>query len=100
MTAPAPLNLIAELTYRCPLQCPYCSNPLEFRERREALDADDWGRVFEQAAALGVELQTIADRVGHALASCWPRHALGPPDPQDTSDQEPSNPRAIAIHYM
>jgi len=54
MTAPAPLNLIAELTYRCPLQCPYCSNPLEFRERREALDADDWGRVFEQAAALGV----------------------------------------------
>ena len=54
MTAPAPLNLIAELTYRCPLQCPYCSNPLEFRARREALDADDWGRVFDEAAALGV----------------------------------------------
>ena len=51
---PPPLNLIAELTYRCPLQCPYCSNPLDFRERRESLDADDWGRIFEQAAALGV----------------------------------------------
>ncbi len=49
-----PLNLIAELTYRCPLQCPYCSNPLDFRSRREALDAEAWGRVFEEAAALGV----------------------------------------------
>ncbi len=54
MKAPAPLNLIAELTYRCPLQCPYCSNPIEFRSRREALSADDWGRVFQQAAAIGV----------------------------------------------
>lgn len=52
--APAPLNLIAELTYRCPLQCPYCSNPIGFRARREALDAKAWGRVFEEAAALGV----------------------------------------------
>lgn len=49
-----PLNLIAELTYRCPLQCPYCSNPIDFRTRREALDANAWGRVFEEAAALGV----------------------------------------------
>lgn len=54
MMVPAPLNLIAELTYRCPLQCPYCSNPIDFRKRRESLDAADWGRVFEQAASLGV----------------------------------------------
>ena len=54
MSIEAPLNLIAELTYRCPLQCPYCSNPLAFRERREALTAADWGRVFAQASALGV----------------------------------------------
>lgn len=53
-SAPAPLNLIAELTYRCPLQCPYCSNPIGFRDYRESLSADDWGRVFEEAAALGV----------------------------------------------
>lgn len=51
---PTPLNLIAELTYRCPLRCPYCSNPLDFRDQREALSAADWGRVFEQAAAIGV----------------------------------------------
>ena len=53
-TSDGPLNLIAELTYRCPLQCPYCSNPIDFRQRREALDAEAWGRVFEEAAALGV----------------------------------------------
>jgi len=53
-TIPGPLNLIAELTYRCPLQCPYCSNPIGFREVRESLTAEDWGRVFEEAAALGV----------------------------------------------
>ena len=54
MNAPTPLNLIAELTYRCPLQCPYCSNPLGFQKMRETLSAEDWGRIFEEAAALGV----------------------------------------------
>ena len=54
MKAPTPLNLIAELTYRCPLQCPYCSNPLDLSAHRESLSAQDWGRVFEEAAALGV----------------------------------------------
>ncbi|MCP4905269.1 MAG: pyrroloquinoline quinone biosynthesis protein PqqE [bacterium] len=52
--APGPLNLIAELTYRCPFQCPYCSNPIDFRDYRESLSAEDWGRVFDEAAALGV----------------------------------------------
>ena len=49
-----PLNLIAELTYRCPLACPYCSNPIDLRASPEALDAEDWGRVFQEAAALGI----------------------------------------------
>jgi len=52
--APAPLNLIAELTYRCPLQCPYCSNPLDLSAYPESLSAEDWGRVFDESAALGV----------------------------------------------
>jgi pyrroloquinoline quinone biosynthesis protein E len=53
--APAPRvwNLIAELTYRCPLRCPYCSNPEGFASIRDALTADAWGRVFREAAALG-----------------------------------------------
>lgn len=51
--APRIWNLIAELTYRCPLRCPYCSNPEDFAEIRDGLDADAWGRVFREAAALG-----------------------------------------------
>ncbi len=54
MSAPRPLNLVAELTYRCPLRCPYCSNPLALREFPEQLSAADWTRVFHEAAALGV----------------------------------------------
>ena len=51
--APRVWNLIAELTYRCPLRCPYCSNPENFAAIRDGLDADAWGRVFREAAALG-----------------------------------------------
>ncbi len=54
MTENRPYNLVAELTYRCPLRCPYCSNPLDYADRREALDADDWARVLHEAAELGV----------------------------------------------
>lgn len=54
MNAPRPYNLVAELTYRCPLRCAYCSNPLDWASTRDGLDADAWGRVFREAAALGV----------------------------------------------
>jgi len=54
VNAPGPLNLIAELTYRCPLQCPYCSNPVELGDYRERLSSEDWGRVFHEAAEIGV----------------------------------------------
>jgi PqqA peptide cyclase len=51
---PHPLGLLAELTHRCPLQCPYCSNPLALEPREDELDAASWARVFKEAAALGV----------------------------------------------
>ncbi len=51
---PRPLCLLAELTYRCPLKCPYCSNPLELRRYRDELDTATWERVLAEAAALGV----------------------------------------------
>lgn len=54
MTAPRPYNLVAELTYRCPLRCAYCSNPLGHADVRDGLDAGAWGRVFREAAELGV----------------------------------------------
>lgn len=50
----APLAMLAELTHRCPLACPYCSNPLELTARERELDAATWARVFREAAALGV----------------------------------------------
>lgn len=53
MNAYRPYALLAELTYRCPLHCPYCSNPTEYPAGEE-LTADDWARVFREAAALGV----------------------------------------------
>jgi len=49
-----PLAMLAELTHRCPLQCPYCSNPLQLTRRSEELDTEEWSDVFRQAAALGV----------------------------------------------
>jgi pyrroloquinoline quinone biosynthesis protein E len=51
---PAPIGLLAELTHRCPLGCPYCSNPLALDPRAEELDTEAWKRVFSQAAAAGV----------------------------------------------
>ncbi|MGR7994895.1 pyrroloquinoline quinone biosynthesis protein PqqE [Xanthobacter sp. ZOL 2024] len=49
-----PIGLLAELTHRCPLRCPYCSNPLELERRDAELDTATWKRVLSEAAALGV----------------------------------------------
>jgi len=49
-----PLGLLAELTHRCPLGCPYCSNPLALDAREDELDTATWLRVFREAAELGV----------------------------------------------
>ena len=50
----SPLGLLAELTHRCPLGCPYCSNPLALDPRVDELDTQTWARVFTEAAGLGV----------------------------------------------
>lgn len=49
-----PYSLLAEISHRCPLHCPYCSNPLDLTRGRQELAQPDWRRVLEQAAALGV----------------------------------------------
>ena len=49
-----PLALLAELTHRCPLQCPYCSNPRALVTRAHELDTATWQRVLDEAAKLGV----------------------------------------------
>ena len=76
MTVPRPYALLAEITYRCPLHCPYCSNPVA-ASLREAprrppsfaeasggrqvdgynngeLTTEEWKRVISEAAILGV----------------------------------------------
>lgn len=52
-SASPPLWLLAELTYRCPLQCPYCSNPVEMAAADRELATEDWQRVLQEARQLG-----------------------------------------------
>jgi pyrroloquinoline quinone biosynthesis protein E len=49
-----PLALLAELTHRCPLRCPYCSNPVALARVSDELPEAEWRRVLYEAAALGV----------------------------------------------
>ncbi|HVW28354.1 MAG TPA: pyrroloquinoline quinone biosynthesis protein PqqE [Polyangiaceae bacterium] len=53
MTKDRPYTLIAELTYRCPLRCVYCSNPVDFARHKDALSTEDWKRVLTEADELG-----------------------------------------------
>ncbi len=48
-----PLWLLAELTYRCPLQCPYCSNPIEIAKYNDELSTEDWIRVMREGRKMG-----------------------------------------------
>lgn len=52
--ARAPMGLLMELTHRCPLQCPYCSNPLEMDKPNIELSTAEWQDVLRQAAELGI----------------------------------------------
>jgi PqqA peptide cyclase len=49
-----PFGLLAELTYRCPLHCPYCSNPLNLASHGDELTLEEWSRVLTEARELGV----------------------------------------------
>jgi pyrroloquinoline quinone biosynthesis protein E len=81
MSAPGlPYALLAELTHRCPLGCPYCSNPVELTRAGGELATDEWKRVIDEAAALGVlqihfsggeptVRRDLAALIGHASAA-------------------------------
>ncbi len=49
-----PFGMLAELTYACPLHCPYCSNPLNLADYRDELSTEEWKKVLADARALGV----------------------------------------------
>ena len=72
-----PRWLLAELTYKCPLQCPYCSNPLDYAKNSSEISTEDWKRVLSEARKMGaVQLgfsggepltrQDLPDLVKHA----------------------------------
>lgn len=48
-----PRWLLAELTYKCPLQCPYCSNPLDYAKHSDEISTEDWKRVLSEARKMG-----------------------------------------------
>jgi pyrroloquinoline quinone biosynthesis protein E len=50
---PPPLWLLAELTYRCPLHCAFCSNPVDYTRHDREMDTATWKRVLGEARALG-----------------------------------------------
>jgi pyrroloquinoline quinone biosynthesis protein E len=54
LCALAPVGLLAELTHRCPLQCSYCSNPLELERVNMELSTEEWVSVMEQAGDMGI----------------------------------------------
>ena len=54
LCALAPVGLLAELTHRCPLQCPYCSNPVELESVKSELTTEEWCSVMRQAGEMGI----------------------------------------------
>ena len=48
-----PLWLLAEITYKCPLHCVYCSNPIDYTRYGKELSTDDWLRVLRESRELG-----------------------------------------------
>ena len=56
-----PLWLLAEVTYRCPLHCSFCYNPVDFAQAGPELSTDDWLSVIRQARAMGATLKALLD---------------------------------------
>lgn len=54
LSVPNPMGILLELTHRCPLHCPYCSNPLELDKRSQEIDTETVKRVLDEAADLGI----------------------------------------------
>ena len=48
-----PLWLLAEITYRCPLHCAFCFNPVDFATQEQELSTEGWLKVLREARAMG-----------------------------------------------
>src|ERR671926_69347 len=79
MPAPRPYTLVAELSYQCPLHCPYCSNPVDIGGERWRAEpgTEHLVRAFREARALGV-LQPAPTRGAAQGGRPGPRAGLDP----------------------
>ncbi|NBS94510.1 MAG: pyrroloquinoline quinone biosynthesis protein PqqE, partial [Betaproteobacteria bacterium] len=48
-----PLWLLAEVTYRCPLHCVFCYNPVDYAKQHNELSTEEWIRVLREGRAMG-----------------------------------------------
>jgi PqqA peptide cyclase len=48
-----PMWLTCELTYRCPLNCPWCNNPLDFDKYKNELTTEEWKKVLREGRKIG-----------------------------------------------
>ena len=48
-----PLWLLAEVTYRCPLHCVFCYNPVDYAKQHKELTTDEWLSVVNQGREMG-----------------------------------------------
>ena len=75
-----PIAVLAEITHRCPLHCPYCSNPVELERASSELSTNEWIRLIDEIAGLGVlqihfsggeplVRKDLIDLVAHATAA-------------------------------
>ncbi|PTW63289.1 pyrroloquinoline quinone biosynthesis protein E [Breoghania corrubedonensis] len=82
MTVQPPLGMLVELTHRCPLQCGYCSNPLDLMKADRELATSQWQTAFVEAADLGVRQVHLSGgeptlrRDLEALVSCLSDHGV------------------------
>ena len=70
----SPLGLLAELTHRCPLHCPYCSNPVELVPRADELSTADWLGAFARPvnwACCRCTCPAASRWPGRTCPHCW-----------------------------
>ena len=77
-SVPAPIGLLAELTHRCPLQCPYCSNPLELERVGGELPTESLARRVEPRRLRWVCCRSIFPAASPPYAAIWRRSSPGP----------------------
>ena len=49
-----PIAILCELTHRCPLQCPYCSNPVDLEKKSGEMTTEQWIDLLQQAYKMGI----------------------------------------------